>query len=278
MALYISSLNSGSNGNCYYVGNEQDAILIDAGISCREIEKRMKNLELKMDRIKAVFISHEHSDHIKGLTVLSRKYNLPVYINNATRKEARLKLNRSLVHDFEHEKAIKIGTLFITAFSKNHDAVDPYSFTVSDNKITIGVFTDIGCSCNNLVRHFKECTAAFLESNYDEEMLENGNYPYLLKKRIRGGKGHLSNKQALDLFLEHKSSKMTHLLLSHLSKNNNRPEIVKKLFKPHAGSVKIIIASRYEATAVHTIGVSPVNNSIKSVTQKIFSQLKIQFD
>jgi len=278
MALYISSLNSGSNGNCYYVGNEQDAILIDAGISCREIEKRMKTLGLKIDRIKAVFISHEHSDHIKGLAVLSRKYKLPVYINDATRKVARLKLDRSLVHDFEHEKTIKTGTLSITPFSKNHDAVDPYSFTVSHNKITIGVFTDIGCTCNNLVRHFKKCTAAFLESNYDEEMLENGNYPYILKKRIRGGSGHLSNKQALELFLEHKSSKMTHLLLSHLSKNNNRPELVTKLFKPHAGTVKIIITSRYEPSPVYTIGVPPANDTLSGFTQKIFSQLKIQFN
>ena len=253
MSLFITSLNSGSNGNCYYVGNETEAILIDAGIPCREVEKRMQRLGLSMHKVKAVFISHEHTDHISGLKVLSKKYQLPVYVTLATRRFGRLKLQEHLVTPFTAHEPVVIGNISITAFPKFHDAADPYSFIVSCNKIKVGVFTDIGTTCENLIHHFKQCHAAFLEANYDETMLENGSYPYFLKNRIRGGKGHLSNKQALELFTMHKPSFMSHLLLSHLSKNNNCPDLVKHLFDQHAGDVKMIIASRYEETAVFHI-------------------------
>ena len=117
----------------------------------------------------------------------------------------------------------------------------------------MGVFTDIGKPCENLIHHFKQCHAAFLESNYDVTMLENGRYPYFLKKRISGDKGHLSNKQALELFTMHRPSFMSHLLLSHLSKNNNCPKLVQHLFNEHAAGVKIIVTSRYEETEVYHI-------------------------
>ena len=253
MSLFITSLNSGSNGNCYYIGNETEAILIDAGIPCSEVEKRMQRLGLSMHKVKAVFISHEHTDHISGLKVLSKKYQLPVYITQATRRFGRIKLQEHLVIPFIAHEPIIIGNISITAFPKFHDAADPYSFIVSCKQIKVGVFTDIGTTCENLIHHFKQCHAAFLEANYDETMLENGSYPYFLKNRIRGGKGHLSNKQALELFTMHKPSFMSHLLLSHLSKNNNCPDLVKHLFDQHAGDVKMIIASRYEETAVFHI-------------------------
>ena len=253
MSLFISSLNSGSNGNCYYVGNETEAILVDAGISCREIEKRMKRLGLLMEKVKAVFISHEHSDHIKGLCSLIKKYNFPVYITEATMKNGRLEFEETLVKVFLAHEAITIGNLSVTAFPKFHDAIDPYSFVVSCEKIYVGVFTDIGKPCKNVIRYFKQCHAAFLEANYDDEMLENGNYPYYLKKRISGGMGHLSNKEALEIFISHRPVFMSHLLLSHLSKNNNSPKLVEKIFNTHAGNVKIAVASRDCETEVFQI-------------------------
>ncbi|MDB5198408.1 MAG: beta-lactamase domain protein [Chitinophagaceae bacterium] len=253
MSLFISSLNSGSNGNCYYVGNETEAILVDAGISCSEIENRMKRLGLSMQNVKAVFVSHEHTDHISGLQVLAKKYKLPVYITNATHRYSRLKLEKNLISSFTAHEPIIIGNLSITAFPKFHDAADPYSFIVSCNHIKVGVFTDIGTPCENLVHHFKQCHAAFLEANYDDTMLDQGRYPHFLKNRIRGDKGHLSNKQALELFTMHKPSFMTHLLLSHLSKNNNCPKLVQELFNENANGVKMIVASRNEETAVYHI-------------------------
>src|SRR5262245_23711630 len=131
MLLFISSLNSGSNGNCYYIGNEKEAILVDAGISCRETEKRMKRSGLKMEKVKAIFISHEHSDHISGLRVLSKKFQLPVYITAATERFGKLDLDKKLVKRFKPGKPVTIGDLHITAFQKEHDAGDPHSFIIS---------------------------------------------------------------------------------------------------------------------------------------------------
>ncbi|RFM26248.1 MBL fold metallo-hydrolase [Deminuibacter soli] len=254
MSLFITSLNSGSNGNCYYVGNNDEAILVDAGISCRETEKRMKRLGLSMQRVKAIFVSHEHSDHIKGIPVLARKYSLPVYITASTLQHGGLILDRDQVIAFSDTMPVQIGALSVKAFTKQHDAIEPHSFTITCNDITVGVFTDIGTPCNNLVQHFRQCHAAFLEANYDTRMLDEGRYPIFLKNRIRGGQGHLSNAQALEVFIQHRPRFMSHLLLAHLSKENNHPQLVHALFTAHAGNTHITVASRYEETPVYTIG------------------------
>src|ERR1700744_5411222 len=120
MSLYIASLNSGSNGNCYYVGNDEEAVLIDAGISCRETEKRMNRLGLSIEKVKAVFISHEHSDHINGLEVLSKKYQIPVYITPATLQSSRLDLQHDLVRSFKAYTPVSIGGISVSAFPKFH--------------------------------------------------------------------------------------------------------------------------------------------------------------
>ncbi|HTI08983.1 MAG TPA: MBL fold metallo-hydrolase [Puia sp.] len=253
MSLFITSLNSGSNGNCYYIGNDREAILVDAGLSCRETEKRMKRLGLSIQSVKAIFVSHEHTDHIKGIPILAKKYQLPVYITANTLRNGGLELDAQLVTSFQAYDSIPVGDLHVTAFPKFHDAVDPHSFIIESRGIRIGVFTDIGVSCGHLVHHFQQCHAAFLEANYDEEMLEKGSYPYHLKNRIRNGQGHLSNRQALELFTTYRPPFLTHLFLSHLSQNNNTPEIALDLFNQHAGGTKIILASRYEETAVYAI-------------------------
>jgi phosphoribosyl 1,2-cyclic phosphodiesterase len=231
MSLFISSLNSGSNANCYYVGNRHEAVLIDAGLSCRETEKRMKQLELSMDTVKAIFVSHEHGDHITGLPGISKKYQLPVYITAATLANSRIPIEPQLIYD----------------------AVDPHSFIVSGNGINIGIITDIGYPCQQVIKYFSQCQAAFLESNYCADMLAGGNYPYHLQQRISGDEGHLSNAQALDLFVNYKSPGLELLILSHLSKNNNKPELVEKLFQQRAGNTQIVVASRYAATPVFCI-------------------------
>ncbi|MFM2361748.1 MAG: hypothetical protein RLZZ316_650 [Bacteroidota bacterium] len=270
MSLTIASINSGSNGNCYYISNGSEAVLVDIGLSCKEVELRLKRMQLTVENIKAIFISHEHSDHIKGLVIFSNKYKIPVYITESTRKEARLKLDKKNVFHFTETAPVIIGGLTIAAFSKHHDAADPYSFTVSNSTTTVGVFTDIGTPCDNLIAHFKKCHAAFLEANYDEEMLDKGSYPYILKARIKGGKGHLSNRQALDLFLQHRPAHLSHLLLSHLSKNNNNPQLVQQLFEPHANGVAIHVLSRYNESELFTVG-SPAAPVIEKPSQLQFS-------
>lgn len=253
MKLFVTALNSGSNGNCYYVGNEEEAILVDVGISCREIEQRMKRLELSMKKVKAVFISHEHTDHIRGVRVLSKKYQLPVYITPGTLENAPLDLHNPLNVTFEAYRPVQIGNLQITAFPKFHDARDPHSFVIRYNDLCVGVFTDIGATCEHLIKHFKCCNAVFLEANYDDEMLAKGSYPYYLKQRIKGGKGHLSNQQALELFQEHRSPFLSHVFLSHISADNNDLKLVDTLFKSHAKEVEVVLTSRQRETPVFEI-------------------------
>lgn len=253
MGLSVASLNSGSNGNCYYVGNGREGILIDAGISSRETEKRLERLGIHPGRLKAIFITHEHGDHIKGLRSLVKKFKVPVFITQDTLTHGRLKIKEVFLRHFTPFQPVSVGSISVTAFPKYHDACDPHSFIVSCNRINVGIFTDIGALCKNVIHHFKQCHAAFLEANYDEEMLENGRYPYMLKQRIRGGKGHLSNRQALQLFMNHRPPFMSHLFLSHLSENNNRPEIVQNLFTRCCGKTKVVVASRYEESALFEI-------------------------
>ena len=253
MSLFISSLNSGSNGNCYYIGNENEAVLIDAGISCRETERRMQRLGLPLHSVKAIFVSHEHSDHISGIPQLAKKYQLPIYVTPRTLQEARFRQQSFPVRALRAYEPIHIGELSITAFPKLHDACDPHSFLISGHDTNVGVFTDIGAPCEHVIHHFSQCHAAFLEANYDDDLLEHGRYPHFLKQRIRGGKGHLSNQQALDMFRLHRPPFMSHVLLSHLSRDNNSPQIVSDLFAPHRDNTTVVVASRFQETPVYTI-------------------------
>jgi phosphoribosyl 1,2-cyclic phosphodiesterase len=279
MSLFITSLNSGSNGNCYYIGNDTEAVLIDAGISCRETERRMLRLGLQMASVKAIFVSHEHSDHITGIPGISKKYQLPVYITPATLIAAKIPVEPHLVASFTAHEPVIIGGLSITGFPKLHDACDPHSFIVSGNDVTVGIFTDIGLPCNDLKNYFPLCNAAFLESNYCDDMLSRGGYPAFLKQRISGDDGHLSNMQALDFFCTHRGPQLSRLILSHLSKNNNSPELVEKIFTAKAGDTDITIASRYAATPVFciekTTGTLTVKKQVLQKTVKGKTQLSL---
>jgi phosphoribosyl 1,2-cyclic phosphodiesterase len=236
------------------VGTDRDAVLIDAGISCRETERRLNRAGLNIGKVKAVFISHEHTDHTRGVEVLSRKHRIPVYITPATLRAGRLSIDPGLIRCFSDGEPVEVGGLTVRPFSKKHDGIDPHSFTITgETGITAGIFTDIGQACENLVANMKRCHAAFLESNYDERMLMEGSYPLYLKRRIHGDKGHLSNRQALEVFTEHRAPFLSLLVLSHLSAHNNHPEIVRKLFTHHANGTRVEIASRYEETGVFLI-------------------------
>ena len=265
MSLRIASLNSGSNANCYYIGSNKDAVLIDAGLSCRETEKRMKRLGLDISLVKAIFISHEHDDHIAGLPVLSKKYGLPIYITNTTLLNCRFELQKERICSFSHSMPVTIGELSIIPFLKSHDAQDPHSFIISANSVHVGVITDLGYACKHVIKHFKLCDAAFLESNYCDQMLTDGSYPLHLKRRISGRKGHLSNDQALEIFLKHKPGNLRLLILSHLSQNNNHPDIVSKMFSQHANGVKVVVASRHRETELFSIERTHIPRSAKTV-------------
>lgn len=252
MSLQVCSIASGSNGNCYYIGNEQDAMLVDIGISCREVERRMRRQGLDPRKIKAVFISHEHTDHIAGVQAFAKKYPVPVYISASTLSHARLGFVSTITPLVEG--VMETGTLTVSAFKKVHDAAEPFSFVVSNGMVNIGVMTDLGVACDAVKKHFNTCHAVFLETNYDRHMLMSGTYPWHLKNRISGGRGHISNDQALELFLNHRGPQLTHLFFSHLSKNNNCPEKVQQLFERRCNRTHFVLASRYQESAVYHIG------------------------
>jgi phosphoribosyl 1,2-cyclic phosphodiesterase len=266
MSLFICSLNSGSNGNCYYVGHQDAAILVDVGVSARIITKRLAERGLNIKNIKGIFVSHEHTDHIRGVSLLARQNNIPIYISENTYTHSFLNIMPELVVYLDRlEPTIHIDDLAITPFKKIHDAADPYSFTIQYGDISVAVITDIGYACEQVIQHFSQCHAAFLECNYDEDLLHNGRYPLFLKRRISGGRGHISNKQAYKLFLEHKSPHLSHLLLSHLSAQNNTPEHALALFKNHAEQLHISVAPRHEASPVFEVKGSyshPLTSSI----------------
>src|SRR5690606_4298786 len=219
------------NGNLTYVGNDRKDILVAAGISCRQNEKRMAKQGLSMQHVKAIFVSHEPSDHVRGLSVLANKYQLPVYLTNGTRRGCKLAIPDRLLHPLADMQRIDVGDLSITSFRKYHDAADPHSFLIEGGGHTVGVFTDIGRVCEQVIHFFSRCDAVFLEANYDADMLMQGRYPIFLKNRIRGGYGHLSNTEALELFTTHRPSKLSHLFLSHLSRDNNDPDLAYQLFQ-----------------------------------------------
>jgi phosphoribosyl 1,2-cyclic phosphodiesterase len=257
MNLQVASLNSGSNGNCYYVGYAQAGVLIDVGIAASEVEKRLTQLHISIQSIKATFITHEHGDHIHGLPAFAKKYNLPVYLSKGTYDQSEVNLNKLNLQFIKPYHCIEIDALKIVAFPKQHDAAEAFSFYVEKNNIRVGVITDIGLACSHVQDVFANVHACILESNYDEEMLENGRYPLALKRRIRGGLGHLSNKQAKRLFLDKKHKELNLLLLAHLSKNNNKPELALAEFEDVKGSVRVDVLSRYKVGSLYDVTGKP---------------------
>lgn len=246
----ICAIASGSNGNCYYVGNSEDAVLVDVGISRKQVLLRMVNRGLDPAKIRGIFISHEHADHMRGVKVLAKVLQVPVYMTRQTFENTWNPNRPGMYALFAPGEAVELNSLIIHPFLKNHDAAEPCSFRVETNERSVGVFTDIGTPCDNLVDHFKQCDAMFLESNYDEEMLQTGPYPWHLKKRVASDVGHLSNVQAVNLTKEHASEKLQTIFLSHLSGENNTPAIAEEAFASLKVKHKVVLTSRHDASEV----------------------------
>ncbi|MDR1153573.1 MAG: MBL fold metallo-hydrolase [Bacteroidales bacterium] len=249
----ICALASGSNGNCYYIGNSTNAVLIDAGISCRQVLLRMAAKNLDPAKVKAIFVSHEHADHCSGIGILSKRLGIPAYMTSRTRGCIRSDQQATDIQEFAPGDTIIIGNFSIHSFLKKHDAAEPCSFRIEYEGTSVGVFTDIGLSCNRVRHHLSQCHALFLESNYDEEMLRTGSYPYYLKARISSDYGHLSNRQAMELLRQHHHPALQVVLLSHLSAENNRPEIAASAFDELRARFTIEVTDRYAASKVYTV-------------------------
>lgn len=251
--LEICAIASGSNGNCYYVGNENSAVLIDAGISRKQILIRLAERGLAVEKISAVFISHEHSDHLRGAYVLGKRLNIPVYLTAKTYYSAYKNLRPLYPRFFTINEKIELNGFSVFPFGKNHDAAEPCSFRIEFNNQNVGVFTDIGEPCENVISHLGKCDAVFLETNYDEKMLWDGPYPWFLKRRIASGKGHLSNEQAYNLLETHAGNNLKCVFLSHLSQENNTPETAFQAIEPLSGRFEVRLTSRFKAGEVYQL-------------------------
>lgn len=246
--IELCALASGSNGNCYYIGNETEALLVDAGLSARQLQLRLAEKQIDPSKIKAVLITHEHSDHCRGARVLGKRLHIPVYLTKKTFLAMRKAVQPQTPKWFEPNLEFQLGEFTVFPFSKQHDAADACSFRISYAGKHIGVMTDIGEPCHSVKEEFGRCHAVFLESNYDETMLLNGSYPYYLKQRVASSVGHLSNDQACQLLKEHAGEQLHTVFLSHLSGENNTPEKAFEAFQPFSQTYRVELTSRYGAT------------------------------
>lgn len=232
--LKFLSLGSGSSGNCYVLFTDNTCLMIDAGISMRTVKKHLKGLGLNLNAIDAILITHDHADHIKAVGNISNEFDKPVYATETVHKGisrnycVTSKLNEAHVRYVQKGEPAEIGDFRITPFEVPHDSSDCVGYRIEAGETVFCLITDVGHITETLQHQVKDVEYLVLEANYDEDMLMMGNYPAYLKGRIKGGKGHLSNKDSAKLIAENASPKLKHVWLCHISEENNHPELARK--------------------------------------------------
>ena len=265
--MRLVSIASGSSGNCIYIGTEKTHILIDAGISNKRIQQGLWDIGVKGEELCGVFVTHEHSDHIKGLGVLAKKYQIPIFGTRETLEEVRKK---AALESYPEELLIPVlpdvdalvGDLRVKPFRIDHDAANPVAYRVQCGQKSVAVATDMGHYDQYIIDHLQGLDAVLLESNHDVRMLETGPYPYYLKRRILGEHGHLSNETCGRLLTHILHDRLKYILLGHLSKENNYEELAYETVRleisqgetPYeAGDFSIFVASRDRMSEILTI-------------------------
>ncbi len=258
--LKFRSLYSGSTGNSLYVESENTKILVDSGVSMKKLTSALTSNDVKLEDIDAIIVTHEHSDHVQSLGMISSKYNIPVFANEKTwdaMPKQRDKISDSNKKFFVSYEKFEIGDLIIDPFSIPHDAADPCGFNIMNNKDKISIATDIGHMTREIVDKLDGSSFVLLESNYDPEILKSGKYPYYLKTRILGPNGHLPNEMAGKTIAYLLKGSLKQVMLGHLSKENNFPElayqtVIEKLIQSNfdENSIRISVASRVEPSKI----------------------------
>lgn len=224
--MRMMSIASGSSGNCIYIGSDSTHILIDAGVSRKRICEGLRSADISISDIDAVFLTHEHSDHVKGAGIIMRNDEISFYstagtLDRVVRDPKIGYVDTDLLNTLNKGQSVTVGDLKINAFSISHDAADPVAYTVSCGDCKVGVVTDLGVFDDNVLEAMNGCRAFLAEANHDIRMLQAGPYPYDLKRRILGNKGHLSNEASGDLISRLLNDSIEAVFLGHLSKENN---------------------------------------------------------
>lgn len=226
--IKVCPLFSGSSGNSTYVGNENEGILIDAGKNAKQIECALKENEIDVKKIKAIFVTHEHKDHVSGIQLFASRYNLNVFASRGTTEamESQGTINKKVKCICIDEKGIENGGMYVKPFRTSHDSRQSFGYTIEfNNEVKVAVCTDLGFISQDVENSLKGCNTVIIEANHDVQMLKNGSYPYFLKRRVLSDKGHLSNESCAELLPKLVESGTYNFILSHLSRHNNFPQL-----------------------------------------------------
>lgn len=227
MKTVFFTISSGSSGNCAFIGCGGQGVLIDAGAPMRKVAAALESAGFSLSRVSGVFITHEHDDHIKNLRTIANRYKIPVFCNAATARAVASKLpglETALLRPIGTGRRVSGGDFEVSSFSVSHDAAEPVGYTVKTAGAVISLLTDSGHITPQMQRHIQGSDLVLIESNYDYDMLVGGSYPYFLKQRILSERGHLSNDNCAKAVLGLVKSGVKHIVMGHLSKENNRPE------------------------------------------------------
>lgn len=228
--MRVCSIASGSSGNCIYVGDGENHILIDAGVSRKRIVEGLEKIGVAPEALSGIFITHEHIDHIAGLPIMAKRYGIPIFATGGTLdgiclKDKKNEISRDKLYQLYADDAVRIGSLRIMPFSISHDAAEPVCYCVESGGRKFGMVTDLGFFDEYIVERLAGSNVLFVEANHDISMLEAGKYPYKLKCRILGEQGHLSNEDSGRLVCRLMDRRLKAVVLAHLSKENNYPEL-----------------------------------------------------
>ena len=233
--MRFASLGSGSKGNSTIVESDTACVMVDCGFGLRNACTRLERIGKSPEDLTAIIVTHEHSDHWKGIGALSAKYNIPVYLSAGSLKAKQIQSGEALFNCIDSHKDFYVGDICIKPVPVPHDAREPIQYILSNGKVQLGILTDLGHFTPHVVSSYSKCDALLLECNYDDDMLLDGPYPRFLKERVSGMFGHLSNRQAADLLLALDLSRLKTLVIGHISAKNNDVSLIKAAIEPLCG-------------------------------------------